>query len=130
MPQLIDLKFLGLEDIILQMPEGYQTVIGRTSDDIVSKGVKQRILIIRSLIHNPKIILFDESNSALDNQSDKLLRDLLLKLKEDRTIVMITHRPSFAKIADQYLLIRDQKFERLTDEEYLQYMKWAHDAKQ
>lgn len=116
-------KFLGLEDIILQMPEGYQTVIGRTSDDIISKGVKQRILIIRSLIHNPKIILFDESNSALDNQSDKLLRDLLIKLKEDRTIVMITHRPSFAKIADQYLLIRDQKFERLTDEEYLQYMK-------
>ncbi len=115
-------EILGLDDIILQMPEGYQTIVGRTSDDIVSKGIKQRILIIRSLIYDPKIILFDEANSALDIQADTLLKNYLLKVKNHKTIILITHRPSFAKIADNALLLRNHKFERIIPEEYNQYL--------
>jgi len=115
-------KTLGLDKIILHMPEGYQTMVGRTSDDSVSKGIKQRILIIRSLIYDPSIILFDEANSALDIQTDKLLKDYLIKIKDRKTIIMITHRPSFAKIADEVLLLKNQKLEHIMAEQYNHYL--------
>tara|TARA_R110002110_G_scaffold415836_1_gene657252 strand:+ start:11960 stop:13654 length:1695 start_codon:yes stop_codon:yes gene_type:complete len=113
---------LGLDEIILQMPDGYQTHIGKTSSDVISQGIKQRILIIRSLILNPKIILFDEANSALDMYADKLLKEYLISIQHSRTIIMVTHRPSFAKLADNILLLRNKKFERLLDDEYKQFL--------
>jgi ABC-2 type transport system ATP-binding protein len=57
-----------------------------------SKGMKQKLSLVRSMLHNPQVLLLDEPTSAMDPQSTKLVRDAMLELKRDRrTIVLTTH---------------------------------------
>lgn len=102
-------KLLGLEEIIQQMPQGYHTKVGMSSVDLISKGIKQRILMIRTLIEEPKIILFDEANSSLDLYADAKLNNLLHTMKGKCTMVLITHRPSYLAFADKVYEIKKSK---------------------
>lgn len=100
---------LGFHDIVEAMPQAYDTMVGTGTVDILSKGHKQQILIIRSLLHDPKLILFDEANLALDIDSDVKLRKYLLSLKGERTMVLSTHRPSLIAMADKHYNLVDGK---------------------
>jgi len=102
-------KLLGLHDIIEAMPQAYDTIVGTGSVDLLSKGHKQMILIIRSLIDKPKLILFDEANLALDIDSDIKLRKYLLSLKGKCTLILATHRPSLIEMADKHYRLTDGK---------------------
>lgn len=102
-------KVLGLHDIIEAMPQAYDTVVGTGTVDLLSKGHKQLILIIRTLIDNPKLILFDEANLALDIDSDIKLRKYLMSLKGKCTLVLATHRPSLIEMADKHYKLFDGK---------------------
>jgi len=100
-------RLLGLEQVVTTMPLGYRTPVGDGATDTVARGVKQRIAIVRALVDRPRVVLFDEANSAMDGAGDALLREFLSKLKGRCTLVLNTHRPSLLRLADRTFEIRD-----------------------
>ncbi|MBF0295574.1 MAG: ATP-binding cassette domain-containing protein [Magnetococcales bacterium] len=98
---------LGLDAIVARMPKGYQTPIGEGVSDILPAGVIQRIAMIRILAMQPKILLFDEANTAIDSAGDILLRNYLAELKGQVTVLLVSERPSLLRIADRCYQFRD-----------------------
>lgn len=98
---------LGLEDVVSRMPMGFETTVGKESQDFLSGGVKQRIAIARALTTRPPIVLFDEANVAMDAKGDALLKNLLQHIKGQCTIVLVSHRPSLLELADRMFVLKD-----------------------
>ena len=98
---------LGLHGTILAMPNGYQTMIG--TDESLTRGIKQSIIIAREFIKDPKIILFDETNMDLDLEMDVVLHKIINVIKGRITIVMATARPSLLLMADQHYLVKNRQ---------------------
>ncbi len=97
-------KWVGIHDFISSLPDGYHTIL-REDGTNISGGQKQLISLARTLLTNSKILLFDEVTSSLDPESAKQIMSILKKLKKDRSIIMITHKPSLMKIADSIIVI-------------------------
>ena len=91
-------------EFISKFPEGYDTEIGERGL-LISAGQKQRIAIARAFLRNPKILILDEATSALDPKSEQLVQNALNKLVQNRTVLVISHRESIAKHADQIVLL-------------------------
>ncbi|MBF0614298.1 MAG: ATP-binding cassette domain-containing protein [Magnetococcales bacterium] len=104
---------LGLDALVARMPKGYQTQIGEGVSDILPAGVIQRIAIIRILVKQPKILLFDEANTAIDSAGDILLRNYLEQLKGKCTLILVSERPSLLRITDRCYRFRDGGLELL-----------------
>ncbi len=102
-------EILGLHDVIEAMPQAYDTKIGSGTVDLLSKGHKHLVLIIRALVDNPKLILFDEANLSLDVDADIRLRKYLLSKKGKCTMVLATHRPSLIAMGDKHLRLEEGK---------------------
>lgn len=102
-------KAIGLHEIIEAMPNSYNTEVGSGTVDLLSKGHKQLVLIVRSLIGTPKIILFDEANIALDIDADVKLRKYLISQKGKCSMVLVTHRPSLLEMADKHYKFENGK---------------------
>ena len=98
---------LGLESVVARMPMGFETTVGKESQDFLSGGVKQRIAIARALTPHPPIVLFDEANVAMDAKGDALLKRLLQQIKGQCTIVLVSHRPSLLELADRTFILKD-----------------------
>jgi subfamily B ATP-binding cassette protein MsbA len=99
------------------LPARYETVIGERGVRL-SAGQRQRIAIARALLANPPILVMDEPTSNLDLESEAHVRDALAKLQKGRTTVVIAHRMSTVRGADQILVLEDgQIVERGTHEQ-------------
>lgn len=106
--QAIELaQALGLTEIIARLPKGLDTQIGGAAVDILSEGVRQNIIIVRALVGDPQIILFDDANANFDMKNDTKLFQLIKKYKGERTLVIISHRPSFLRLCDRQFLLED-----------------------
>ena len=92
---------LGLDQIVAGMKLGYETNVGEGVAETLPAGVRQIITIVRALVRNPSVILFDEANISLDMRLDQLLRDYLAEQKGKCSVVLVTHRPSFIFLADK-----------------------------
>jgi len=101
-------KILGLDSVIKRLPNGYDTVIGDGAKDSLPGGVRQRIAIARAFVTKPEVILFDEANTSLDMAGDEILKNALLQLKDQSTIILVSHRPSLLKISDSGYKIQNQ----------------------
>ena len=100
----------GMHEVILKFPKGYDTLLGESSAFVMSGGQKQRLSIARAVYKTPKILILDEPNSALDDEGEKILGQLLLELKASgSTIVAITHRPALVGLADQLMVLKNGK---------------------
>ncbi len=124
------LKVAQLEDAVLKMSEGLDTIVGKHGIRL-SGGQRQRLSIARMIINNPKVVIFDESTSALDVHTEaKLFIDLQEFLK-DKTVITIAHRLSTVKNANTIYVLNDGKLvqsgthEELEDQEghYLEFVK-------
>jgi subfamily B ATP-binding cassette protein MsbA len=92
------------EDFILEMPNGYQTVIGERGQRL-SGGQRQRIAIARALLKNPPLLILDEATSELDSESELLVQRALANLMAGRTVVVIAHRLSTVRRAERIVVI-------------------------
>jgi ATP-binding cassette subfamily B protein len=86
------------------MPLGYNTKIGSDGHGL-SQGQKQRILIARSVYKNPHYLYFDEATNALDANNEKIIMENLNKFFESKTVVVVAHRLSTVKNADQIIVL-------------------------
>ncbi len=106
--QAIELaRALGLDEIISRMPEGLDTQVGGAAVDVLSEGVRQKINIIRALVGHPSVILFDDANANFDIKNDSKLLSVMKRMKGKRTMVIVSHRPSFLRMCDRRFLLRD-----------------------
>lgn len=98
----IDLaKRLGLDEEIKRLPEGYGTHIGDGAGGVLPAGFAQRITIVRAMVDNPKIVLFDNANHGLDSNTDKILLDYITSLRGKATVILVSARPSWLRAADE-----------------------------
>ena len=104
-------QITGADEFINRLPEGYQTILGEFGANI-SGGQKQRLAIARAIIHNPPILILDESTSALDPISETQILDNLFSYRQDKTNILISHRPSVINRADWIVLLNNGKVEQ------------------
>lgn len=94
----------NIHDMISKLADGYQTIVGERGYRL-SGGEKQRIAIARVLLEDPRILLLDEATSHLDSRSEALIQEALETAMEGRTSLVIAHRLSTVRAADQILVI-------------------------
>ncbi len=90
------------------MPLRYNTVIGNEGQNL-SQGQKQRVLIARAVYKNPDFLFFDEATNSLDANNEKAIVENLQKFYEGKTVIVVAHRLSTVKNADQIVVLDDGK---------------------
>jgi len=93
-------------DFIGDLPDGYETFIGESGINL-SAGEAQRIALARAFLIKPKILILDEPTSFIDAESEEKIKRVLLKMKEDMTIILIAHRLSTIMIADKICVMEE-----------------------
>jgi ATP-binding cassette subfamily B protein len=91
-------------DFIAALPQAYATLVGERGVRL-SGGQRQRIAIARALLQNPQVLLLDEASSALDAESEHLVKSALERLMQGRTTVLVAHRLSTVRSADKIFVI-------------------------
>ncbi len=97
-------KAAQAHDFIVKLPNGYQTVVGERGVTL-SGGQRQRVAIARALLIDPRILILDDSLSAVDTKTEKRIQQALNRLMQGRTTFVIAHRISTVKKADQILVM-------------------------
>ncbi|KAF9882818.1 hypothetical protein FE257_005107 [Aspergillus nanangensis] len=113
-------RMANIHDVILALPQGYETMCSHDGKQF-SGGQRQRLSIARALVRKPRMLLLDESTSALDVESEKRIQEALATLAGRTTIVAIAHRLNTIHRADQIFLIEEGRcVEQGTHQELIQ----------
>lgn len=100
-------KDLGLTDFVSRMPRGWDSIVGDMAADSMPPGFRQRIAIVRALSSNPSVILFDDSSASMDSEGDAMLLKYIESIRGKVTIVLVSERPSFVRLANRTLFLHD-----------------------
>lgn len=99
------MEIANIKIFVEELPLGLNTKIGASGNGI-SGGQKQRILIARAVYKKPQLILFDEATSALDAENERVIHDNLQSFFKGRTVIIVAHRLSTVKNADQIIVLK------------------------
>jgi len=98
-------KIANAHEFIVKKDQGYNSNIGDRGSKL-SGGERQRLTIARAVLKNPPILILDEATSSLDTESERLVQDAINNLMEDRTSIVIAHRLSTVRHADEILVLQ------------------------
>ena len=101
-------QLAGAPDFIDELPDGYATLLGERGYSL-SGGQRQRIAIARAILADPRVLVLDDATSAVDPSKEHEIRDALATVMQDRTTIVIAHRPATIALADRVVLIDDGK---------------------
>ncbi|MEZ4706170.1 MAG: ABC transporter ATP-binding protein [Caldilineaceae bacterium] len=99
-------KLAQAHDFIMAMPDGYQSKIGERGAGL-SGGQRQRIAIARAMLLDPRILILDDSMSAVDAETERLLQAAIASVMQGRTTILVAHRLATAQRADHIIVLRD-----------------------
>jgi len=99
-------RIANCHEFIEKLPEGYDTDI-RHLGGRLSYGERQRICLARAFIRNPRVLILDEAMSAVDSESERRIREAMVRAMEGRTAVFVSHRLSTVMAADRVIVLKD-----------------------
>jgi ATP-binding cassette, subfamily C, bacterial len=106
------LRLAGAWEFVCALPDGLDASVGERGA-LVSGGQRQRISIARALVHEPRLLIFDEATAALDAESEAAVWETIVSLRGRTTVVAISHHPQLATVADCVYRIADGRAERV-----------------
>jgi ABC-type multidrug transport system fused ATPase/permease subunit len=101
-------KIANAHEFIMATDNGYESTIGDRGSKL-SGGQRQRVSIARAILKNPPILILDEATSALDTESEKMVQEALENLMRNRTTLVVAHRLSTIKRADEICVLHEGK---------------------
>ncbi len=105
-------KIACIDEAIMAFPDGYETLVGERGVTL-SGGQRQRIAIARMLLQKAPILVFDDSLSAVDSQTDTLIRKALKECMNDATVILISHRVTTLMGADQIMVLNQGNIQEI-----------------
>ncbi|MFA4669415.1 ABC transporter ATP-binding protein [Pyrococcus kukulkanii] len=111
-------KVAKIHDFISSLPKGYDTVVGEKGITL-SGGQRQRLALARAMLLNPKIVLLDDPVSNLDLETERKLVEDLKDILRDKTALIVSQRPSLARIVDRVIILKDGRIVEEGDPEEL-----------
>ncbi|GAB1538469.1 hypothetical protein NUACC21_11310 [Scytonema sp. NUACC21] len=118
-------QIAGADEFISKLPDKYQTVLGEFGANL-SGGQKQRLAIARAIVTEPPILILDESTGALDPVSEAEVLDKLLFHRQDKTTIMISHRPKVIGRANWIVLLEEGRLKIQGTPEELRHLPGTH----
>ncbi len=118
-------KSAQAHEFIMELEDGYQTIIGERGVTL-SGGQRQRLALARAFLTNPKILILDDSTSAIDSETEDKIQRAIFKAAEGRTTFIITHRLSQIRWADLIIVMKNGKIAAIGTHENLMSMSDAY----
>jgi len=100
------LELAGAADFVMELPDGLHTQVGPSGLQL-SSGQRQLLALARALVGNPKLLLLDEATSSVDSETERAIREGLVRSSSGRTVVTVTHRLSSVQDADRVVVMVD-----------------------
>ncbi|WP_072682776.1 type I secretion system permease/ATPase [Arcobacter sp. LA11] len=101
-------KISGVHDFLGKHQSGYDLQVGERGEGL-SGGERQSVTLARALVSNPNILILDEPTNSMDDLSEEAFKSKLAHIVQDKTVVVITHRPSILSIVDRLIVVDDGK---------------------
>lgn len=104
-------QLIGLDQLIAQLPYGYETTLDGALAETIPPGFRQRISIARALLHKPRLILFDQADRSLDRDGYHQLFRLIARLKGKASVIIVSDDKNMIRLCDRHLALEDGRIQ-------------------